>query len=87
VTPERYSAAIETAAYVTVAEAITAAAQRGETLISVVVARAGDQLVVTVEDDGAPSQSSLLHLADRIGALGGSLEVESTTLRAEIPCV
>jgi len=86
VAPKRYGAPIETAAYVTVAEAIADAARRRATSISVVVARAGDQLVVAVEDDGKPHESSLLHLADRIGALGGMLEVGSTTLRAEIPC-
>jgi len=86
VAPKRYGAPIETAAYVTVAEAIADAARRRATSISVVVARAGDQLVVAVEDDGKPHESSLLHLGDRIGALGGMLEVGSTTLRAEIPC-
>jgi hypothetical protein len=28
----------------------------------------------------------MIHLADRIGAIGGSLAVEPTMLRAEIPC-
>jgi hypothetical protein len=42
--------------------------------------------VITVEDDGARRSGRLVHLADRVGALGGSLEVGATTLRAEIPC-
>jgi len=42
--------------------------------------------LVTVEDDGSDRSSALIHLADRVGALGGSLEVGQTTLRAEIPC-
>jgi hypothetical protein len=46
----------------------------------------GGHLFVTVEDDGVERNSRLVHLADRIGALGGSLEVGGTMLRAEIPC-
>jgi len=86
VPPKRYGAPIEMAAYVTVAEAVADAAQRRGTSISVAVAQDGDQLLIAVEDDGTPRQSSVFQLADRIGALGGSLEVGSTTLSAEIPC-
>jgi hypothetical protein len=28
----------------------------------------------------------MTHIADHVGAVGGRLEVEPTTLRAEIPC-
>jgi hypothetical protein len=28
----------------------------------------------------------MIQLADRVGAVGGTLKVEPTTLRAEIPC-
>ena len=44
------------------------------------------ELVVQVRDDGAAGASTLLHIADRVGALGGSLEVGPHSLRAEIPC-
>ena len=50
------------------------------------VRRDGDRLVVATDDDGAPRSARLVHLADRVGALGGSLDVGATTLRAEIPC-
>jgi signal transduction histidine kinase len=83
---DRYSAAVETAAYVSVAEAVEDAAERGATVAAVDVVREGRRLFVTVEDDGAERDAQLLHLADRIGALGGSLDVGATTLRAEIPC-
>ena len=86
VTAERYSAPVETAAYLTAAEAIDDAARRGATLASVDVDRDGDGLVLTVYDDGAARTSTLVHVADRVGALGGSLDVGQTTLRAEIPC-
>jgi signal transduction histidine kinase len=86
VTPERFSPPVETAAYRAVAEAIDDAAGRGATFVSVDVNREGERLLVTVKDDGSDRSSPLIHLADRIGALGGSLEARPTTLRAAIPC-
>jgi signal transduction histidine kinase len=83
---ERYSAPVETAAYLTVTEAIGDAAGRKATFVSLNVARADRQLVVQVRDDGAAGASAFLHIADRVGALGGSLEVRAHSLRAEIPC-
>jgi signal transduction histidine kinase len=86
VEPERQPPAVETTAYVTVAEAIDDAARRGATFLAARVRREDLRLVITVEDDGARRSARLLHLADRVGALGGSLDVGATTLRAEIPC-
>jgi hypothetical protein len=83
---ERYTAAVETAAYVVVAEAVDDAAARGATHIKADVARQEDRLRVTVLGDGAHRTSPLVHLADRVGSIGGSLETGSTALRAEIPC-
>jgi signal transduction histidine kinase len=85
-TPERYSEPIETAAYRTVVDGIDDAAARRATFVSVDVGREEDRLIVTLRDDGADRTSPLVHLADRIGALGGSLEVGGTTLRAVVPC-
>ena len=86
VAPQRHRPAVETTTYVTVSDAIEDANQRGATSVAVRVDRESDRLVITAQDDGAPRSSSLLTLADRVGALGGSLEVAATTLRAEIPC-
>jgi signal transduction histidine kinase len=86
VPPERYSAPVETAAYLTVTEAIADAVGREATFVSVDVVREDAELVVQVRDDGAAGTSTLLHIADRVGALGGSLEVGPHSLRAEIPC-
>jgi signal transduction histidine kinase len=83
---ERYSAPVETAAYLTVTEAIADAAGREATFVTVDVAREDAQLVVQLRDDGAAGASGLLHIADRVGALGGSLEVRPHSLRAGIPC-
>ena len=87
VTRERYAAPVETALYVTVAEATEDATERGATFALAAVCRDGGCLVVTVEDDGAERSSRLVQLADRIGALGGTLDAGPRTLRAEIPCV
>jgi hypothetical protein len=42
--------------------------------------------MVTVEDDGTGRTSAMVQLTDRVGALDGSLAVEPTRLRAELPC-
>jgi signal transduction histidine kinase len=86
VSQRRHPPAIETTTYVTVAEAILDAAGRGAGFVSVEVVDEGARLAVTVKDDGAPRSSRLVHLEDRVGALGGSLEVAPSGLRAEIPC-
>jgi signal transduction histidine kinase len=86
VVPERQPSAIETTAYVTVSEAIEDANRRGATFLAVRVDRENGRLIITAEDDGAPRSSGLAQLADRVGALGGSLDVAATTLRAEMPC-
>ena len=83
---DRYAPAIETAGYLAIADAVDDAARRRATFIFVDVVQAGDRLVVSARDDGAPRDSALIHLADRIGALGGSIDIGETTLRAEIPC-
>ena len=57
-----------------------------ETTAYVTVAQAIEYAALAVEDDGAPRSSRLLHLADRVGALAGTLDVGITTLHAEIAC-
>jgi signal transduction histidine kinase len=86
VPPERLPPGVETTAYVVVSDAIDDAARRGSTLLTVRLHRDGRRLVLATEDDGAPRSRPLVHLADRVGALGGSLDVGDTTLRAELPC-
>jgi signal transduction histidine kinase len=87
VTEERYDAPVETAAYLTVSEAIVDASRRQATFVAAVVRPHGDLLVVTADDDGSARDTSLVELADRIGALGGTLYLGPKTLRADIPCV
>jgi signal transduction histidine kinase len=82
----RYPAAVETAAYLLVAEALDDAAGRGATQAMVSTFQEGGRLVVTVHDDGTDRSSSMVQLADRVGALDGQLAVEPTRLQAELPC-
>jgi hypothetical protein len=86
VTDERFAAAVEAGAYVTIDEAIRDAAARRATAISVTAVVRDGRLVVTADDDGEPRDASLVHVADRVGALGGELDLAPTNLRAEIPC-
>src|SRR5581483_9928220 len=83
--PERYPPAVETAAYVAAAEAIEDAACRSATCASLHVRGENGLVAVQLDDDGAARDSPLVNLADRVGALGGRLELGATTLRAELP--
>ncbi|MFL5896164.1 MAG: histidine kinase [Thermoleophilaceae bacterium] len=83
---DRLPDAVERAAYVTVAEAVSDAAARGATFAGVGLTRRGGRLVVTVRDDGAARVAGLPQVADRLGALRGSLDVQPTSIEAEIPC-
>jgi signal transduction histidine kinase len=82
----RYPAAVETAAYLLVAEALQDAAGRDASHTTVSTVRTGGRLVVTVDDDGTDRTAAMVQLADRIGALDGRLAVEPRRLRAELPC-
>lgn len=89
----------QVALYFVCAEAIQNATKHGgdDAKVSVVLADDDDELVVTIVDDGpgfAPERHEqsrgLLNMADRVGALGGELVVESalgrgTAVRARIP--
>jgi signal transduction histidine kinase len=82
----RYAPAVETAAYLLVAEGVDDAAHRDASHVTVDIVQNGEWLMVTVEDDGSNHTSELVQLADRVGALDGRLVVEPTRLRAELPC-
>jgi signal transduction histidine kinase len=97
VTPgERVPAAVESAAYFVVAEALTNAVKHSAaTRLTVELTRDGDLLVVQVADDGVGgadmSGSGLTGLRKRVEALDGALRLASppggpTLLHAELPC-
>ena len=94
---ERLPEPIEVACYYLITECfanIAKYADASETRVA--VSRSADAVVVDVVDDGVGGASSergsgLRGLADRVEALGGTLEVSSpvglgTRVRAEIPC-
>jgi signal transduction histidine kinase len=82
----RYPEPIEAAAYLTAAEAVEDAASRSAGYAAVSVVEEEGSLSITVEDDGMSRSSPMVHLADRVGAVGGTLSVQSRSLRAEFPC-
>jgi signal transduction histidine kinase len=92
----RPPAPVEVAAYYVVSEALTNAAKHARaSLVQVSVVVSGNVLELSISDDGAGGAdfgrgSGLIGLADRVDALGGTIEVESpaghgTTLRAALP--
>jgi PAS domain S-box-containing protein len=96
VSEDRHPADVEAAAYFVVSEALTNVAKHAQaSAVSVAAAREDGRLIVTVADDGRggadPLGGSGLHgLADRVGALGGTLRVDSppgggTTIEASLP--
>jgi len=93
----RLPAAVETAAYFVVSEALTNVSKyAGARHATVRVERVDGQLLVEVSDDGvggarASDGSGLRGLSDRVAALSGTLDVSSppgrgTRLRAHLPC-
>ncbi len=94
---ERPPAAVESAAYFVVNEALVNVARHAKaTRASVGIARAGNRLVVEVRDDGVggadlAAGTGLRGLHDRVAGLGGTMYVISppggpTTISVELPC-
>jgi signal transduction histidine kinase len=81
---ERFSQAVERTAFMVASEGIDTAGTLGSASVGVRVFRESNCLVVEVTGAG-PRPS--VHLADRVGALGGRLHTDAAGLRAEIPCV
>ena len=97
ITDQRYSPAVESAAYFIVSEALTNISKHANARsAAITIAPRHGTLLVEVADDGAggakrQTSGGLQGLADRVGALNGRLTIDSapgagTTIRAEIPC-
>jgi signal transduction histidine kinase len=93
----RLPAAVETAAYFAVSEALANVVKHaGAGLVAIDVRVERGRLAIDVVDDGSggaslASGSGLSGLADRVGALDGRIELDSpldggTRLHVEIPC-
>jgi signal transduction histidine kinase len=96
-TRERFPEGVEAAAYFIACEALTNAAKHAQaSTVALSAQRRNGSLIVCVTDDGVGGAtpvtgSGLSGLADRIGAHGGTLRIESergsgTRLIAELPC-
>jgi signal transduction histidine kinase len=98
VTADRFDRQIEAAVYFCCAEAVQNAAKHAGagTLVTIDVREAGGTLTLTVHDDGpgfdaatAVAGHGLTNMADRLGALGGTLSVSSngagTTVTGTVP--
>ncbi|HEX4981097.1 MAG TPA: sensor histidine kinase [Ilumatobacteraceae bacterium] len=94
---DRPPAAIESAAYFIVNEALTNVARHASaTRANVSIARAGDRLVVEIRDNGRGGAdptggTGLTGIRERVTALGGNMYVISppggpTTISVELPC-
>jgi signal transduction histidine kinase len=95
---ERLPEPIEVAGYYVIAECLANVAKYAHaSQASVAVSRSNDEVVIEVADDGVGGASrdrgsGLRGLADRVEALGGTIEVSSpvgngTRVRAQIPCL
>jgi PAS domain S-box-containing protein len=94
---ERFAPVVESTVYFLISEALTNVAKHAEaTSAAIRIAVADGSLTVEVRDDGvggaaaSADGSGLSGLADRVGAVGGTLRVESahgagTTVRADLP--
>ena len=94
---ERPPAAVESAAYFVVTEALTNVARHsGATRAHVTIARTSDRLVVEIRDNGhggadASKGTGLSGLRERVSGMGGTTYVISpeggpTTIMVELPC-
>jgi signal transduction histidine kinase len=95
--PARPPAAVESAAYFVVSEALTNIARHARaTTAHVAIARTRDRLVVEVRDDGVGGAdpirgTGLAGLRERVVGMGGTIDILSphggpTTLLVELPC-
>jgi signal transduction histidine kinase len=83
---ERLPATVETAAYAVAADGLQAVSRSGAASATVTIARHEDHIVVAVTPDRCDGLLDIVHVADRVGAAGGTLLTAPDGLRAEIPC-
>jgi signal transduction histidine kinase len=78
----------EIAAYLAVVAVIERAAHRSATRLDVTFTRSAMDLDIDSVDDAAAEsrRDDLIHVADRVGALGGQTIVNGNRVRAVIPC-
>jgi signal transduction histidine kinase len=84
---DRLTEEVEIAAYLTVTTAVEQAARRSSSHLVATFASTVDDVSIDIVDNGVGGDPDrLTHIGDRVGALGGRLEVEGSHVRAVIPC-
>jgi signal transduction histidine kinase len=83
----RYSPVVESTAYTVVAQSVDDAVSGSAPYLTVRVVEDEKRLLVHIgTDHTCPSTQLVVDLADRVGALGGTVDVSGGKLTAEIPC-
>ena len=78
----------EIAAYLSVVAVIERAVNRSASRLAITFTRSAADLDIDSVDDATESRTDdLIHVADRVGALGGQIAVNGNRVRAVIPCV
>jgi signal transduction histidine kinase len=86
--PQRLDSEVEIAAYVTITTCVEAAAKRSAESASVTFTIVANELVLTIDADGTDFlPEELLPVSDRVGSLGGRVDVAGSRLTAVLPCV
>jgi signal transduction histidine kinase len=83
---ERLPFSVETAGYAVVASGLDAAVHCCAHRASVSLCRQHDALVIDLTHDGWVDTPDLVQVADRVGAVGGRLDIAPNRITAEIPC-
>jgi signal transduction histidine kinase len=83
----RFAREAEAVAYLTVIVATERAARRtSKTLVATFTAQPGLLSIDIVDDGCGHAGDELIHLRDRVGALGGELDVDGSRVTTVIPC-
>lgn len=82
----RLRAGVELAVYRFVDIAITDAAARCATHVRIEIDFEPGRVVVEARDDGRPYGPAHVELSDRIGAVGGTAQIDAARRRAVLPC-
>jgi signal transduction histidine kinase len=85
--PRRLDSEVETAAYMTITTCVEAAAKRSAQSVAVTFDLAANELVLTIDADGTDFHpDELLPVSDRIGSIGGRVDIAGSRLTVALPC-
>jgi signal transduction histidine kinase len=85
--PKRLDTEIESAAYMTITKCAEEAATRSARSIAVTFDLAASEIVLTIDADStAFDPDELVPVSDRVGSLGGRVDIAGSRLTAVLPC-